>query len=71
MKTFEVVLTKSYIVRIQAEDENKAMEFSEFFTNDIQNVSSFEDEINNNFKIEEIDCKINEAIEVKALYENN
>jgi hypothetical protein len=71
MKTFEVVLTKSYIVKIQAEDENKAKEFSEFFTNDIQNVSSFQDEIDNNFKIEEIDCKINEAMEVKELYENN
>jgi len=71
MKTFEVVLTKSYIVKIQAEDENKAKEFSEFFTNDIQNVSSFQDEIDNNFKIEEIDCKINEAMEVIELYENN
>ena len=71
MKTYKVVLTKSYIVKIKAEDENSAKEFSEFFTNDIQNISSVEDELKNNFKIEAIDCKINEAIDVKEDYENN
>ncbi len=71
MKTFEVVLSKSYIVKIQAEDELKAKEFSEFFTNDIQNISTIIDEINHGFKIENIDCKVNEAVEVNELYENN
>lgn len=71
MKTFEVILTKSYIVKIQAENELKAMEFSEFFTNDIQNISTNLDEIKHNFKMENIDCKVNEAIEVNELYENN
>ncbi len=36
MKTYEVVLTKSYIVKIKAEDEFKAKEYSEYFTNNIQ-----------------------------------
>jgi len=71
MKTFEVVLAKSYIVKIQAEDELKAKEFSEFFTNNIQNISTILDEIKHNFKIINIDCKVNEAIEVNELYENN
>ncbi len=69
MKTFEVLLTKSYIVRIRAEDEHKAKEYSEYFTSDIKNISSTEDELNYNFKIEEIDCKINQAIEANEAYE--
>jgi hypothetical protein len=71
MKTFEVVLTKSYIVKIHAKDEFKAKEYSEFFTNDIQNISTHSDENKYAFKIENIDCKVNEAIEVNELYENN
>jgi len=71
MKNYKVVLTKSYIVKIKAENKNSAKEFSEFYTNDIQNISSVEDELKNNFKIEDIDCKINEAIEVIEDYENN
>lgn len=42
MKTFEVILTKSYIVRIKAENEKKAKEYSELFTGDIQDVSSID-----------------------------
>ena len=64
MKTFEVVLSKSYLVKIQAEDTFKAKEYSEFFTGDIQNISTRLDERNHNFKIESIDCKMNEAIDV-------
>ena len=67
MKIFEVTLTKSYIVKIQAEDALKAKEFSEFFTNDVQNISNRLDEIEHNFKIESIDCKVNEAIQVNEL----
>jgi len=64
MKTYEVVLTKSYIVKIKAKDELQAREYSEFFTGDIQNISSDFDEKKYGFKIENIDCKINEAQEV-------
>ncbi len=71
MKTFEVLLTKSFSVLIQAEDKIKAQEFSEFFTSDVQNLASTEDERKYNFKIAEIECKFNEAIEVNELYENN
>ncbi len=71
MKTFEVTLLKSYIVKIQAENELNAKKYSEFFTNDIKNISTNFDEIIYNFKIENIDCKVNEAIEVNEIYENN
>lgn len=71
MKTYDVVLTKSYTVKIKAEDELKAKEFSEFFTDDIQNISTSFDEEKFNFIIENIDCKINEAFEVKEVAGND
>ena len=67
MKTFEVVLTKSYIVRIKAEDRNKAKVYSELFTGDIQDISSIDYRRKFNFEIEDIDCKINEVFEVQEL----
>ena len=67
MKTFEVILTKSYIVRIKAEDENKAKEFAELFTGDIRDISSVNDRKKFVFKIEDIDCKINESFEYKEI----
>lgn len=64
MKTFEVVLTKSYVVTIKAENKHLAKEYSELFTGDILDISSIKDKRDLNFKIEDIDCKINECIEV-------
>jgi hypothetical protein len=65
MKAFKVVLTKSYIVTIKAEDEEKAKRYSEFFTGDIQDISSIQHRKKFNFEIEEIDCKMNEAFDVE------
>jgi len=67
MKTFEVVLTKSYILKIQAEDKTKAKEFSQFFTSDIIDLSSEQDRDNGKFNIENIDCKVNEVFEVEEI----
>lgn len=67
MKTFEVILTKSYIVRIKAEDERKAKEYSELFTGDIQDISSIDYRKKFKFHIENIDCKVNEALEAKEI----
>ncbi len=64
MKTFEVVLTKSYVVTIKTESKQLAKEYSELFTGDIQDISSAEEKRNLSFKIEDIDCKINEGVEV-------
>lgn len=63
MKTFEIGLPKSYIVRVQAEDEEAAKASVEYFTGDIQNISTAEDEVKHNFKIENIDCTVNEAFD--------
>jgi hypothetical protein len=65
MKTFEVILTKSYIVRIKAENKKKAKEYSELFTSGIQDISSVNYRKKFNFKIEDIDCKTNQAFEAQ------
>ena len=64
-KIYEVVLTKSYIVRIKAENEKKAKEYSELFTGDIQDISSDNDRKEFNFEIEDIGCKLNETFEAE------
>lgn len=71
MNTYEVVLTKSYIVKIKALDKDSAKEFSQIFTSDIQNISTNSDETELNFKIEEIECKSNEVFEIIELNEKN
>jgi hypothetical protein len=67
MKTFEVILTKSYIVRIKVEDEDKVKEFTELFTGDIQDISSSDDRRKYGFEIEDINCKMNEAFEAREI----
>ncbi len=71
MKTFEVVLTKSYTVKIQAKNRESAKEFSLFYTGDIKDISTSEERKFHNFEIEEIDAKINEVFEIQEINENN
>ncbi|MEN3189596.1 MAG: hypothetical protein ABDK78_01585 [Atribacterota bacterium] len=65
IKTFEVILTKSYIMRIKAEDKDKAKIYSELFPGDIQDISSIDYRRKFNLEIEDIVCKINEVFEVQ------
>ena len=67
MKTFEVVLTKSYVVRVTAENQTDASQLVEFFTSDVQDISTENDRKNNNFAIQDIDCKVNETIECEEI----
>jgi len=67
VKTYEVVLTKSYIVTIKANNKEDAEEYSTLFTGDIQDISKIEDRRKLNFQIEEIDCKINETFGVEEI----
>lgn len=71
MKTFEVILTKSYIVKVKAENKNLAKEVAQTFTSDIKDLSTDIDKNNFNFEIEDIDCKINEVFEIEEVNENN
>lgn len=67
MRTFEVILTKSYLIKIKAENEDKAKEYAELFTGDINDISTEEYRKELTFEIENIDCKMNEAFEAKEL----
>jgi cytidylate kinase len=71
MKTFEVLLTKSYIVEITAKDRQSAKEFSQVFTGDINDLSNEQDREKFKFIIESIDCKQNEVFEVLEKDENS
>lgn len=67
MKTFEVILTKSYIVKIKAENEQQAKRYTEFFTGNIQDISRKEDRQKFRFEIKQIECTFNEAFESKEI----
>lgn len=67
MKTFRVVLTKSYLVNIQAKNEDEAKFFSEFFTGDIKDISKNADKLKFNFKILNIESVVNEVFECEEI----
>jgi len=71
MKTYNVVLTKSYIVKIKAENKNSAKEFAEIYTGDISDISTTKEQFEKRFEIENIDCKLNEVFEVSEVNEND
>jgi len=63
MKTFEVLLTKSYTVKIKALNEDEAKRNSEYFTGDIKDISNEDDRAKNNFNIKEIVCVQNDSFQ--------
>jgi hypothetical protein len=54
-KDFQVAITKSFLVSIDAEDETSALEFAEIFTSNIQDLSTKEDKVKYKFSIQEIE----------------
>jgi acetolactate synthase small subunit len=60
-------LTKSYIVKIKAENEDEAKGCAELFTGDVQDISSPDDRKTFKFQIEDIDCKVNDVFEVMEI----
>ena len=70
MKTYEVLLTKSYVVKIKAEDKYHAKEFSQVFTSDIANISHLKEE-KEIFEIEDIDCTSNKVFGIEEINEEN
>lgn len=63
MKTFQVSLAKTYTVNIVAENEEKAKRIAEFYTGDIQDISTENERLSKNFSITEIECQTNDAID--------
>ena len=67
MKTYQVVLTKSYTVTVKADTEQQAKHVAEFYTGDIEDISRIQDRKKYKFAIEKIDCKMNEGMEVQKV----
>ncbi len=65
MKTYQVVLVKSYAVTVKANTKQQAKCVAEFYTGDIKDISTAEDRKKYRFSIEEIDCRMNEGLKVE------
>ena len=64
MKNYKVLLTRSYIVTIYAEDIDQAKSYSEFYLGDFPDLSKPKDRKNQKFKIKEIEMALNEATNI-------
>ncbi len=62
MKTFEVLLTRSYIVEIDAKDKRDALFNAEFFIGGEKDVSNERERAERGFRINEIEMTLNDAI---------
>ena len=67
MKKFKVLLTRDYIVEINAENENDAKECVEFFVSGGLDASTKIDQEKYNFAIERIKPITNHAFEVEEI----
>jgi hypothetical protein len=67
MKTFQVSLAKTYTVVIIAQDEEQAKRLVEFYTNDIQDISTEKERLAENFSIKEIECQTNDSIDCSEI----
>lgn len=64
MKTYKIALTRTYLVSIKAETEEKAKRFSEFYLGDCPDLSNKEEQLEKNFSVEDIEMVYNEAEEI-------
>ena len=67
MKTYQVVLTKSYTVTIKAGSKQQARHVAEFYTDDIKDISIIKDREKHKFSIEEIECGMNESLRAEEM----
>jgi hypothetical protein len=70
MKTYQVVLAKSYLVTVRAKTKKQAQRVCEFYTNNTQDISTKENREKEKFLIKNIECTMNETFdccEIKQL----
>ena len=65
MKKYTVMLSRCYLVSVDAEDEEKAMRSAEFFLGNFEDDSTEEDRLKYNFRIGDIEMTVNDAIGVE------
>jgi len=67
MKTYQVVLTKSYLVTVCAKIKEQARRVCEFYTSDIHDISTRENREKEKFLIEKIKCTVNETFDCREI----
>ena len=70
MKTYQVILTKSFTVTVKAGNAQKAKRIVEFYTDDIKDISAHKDRKSLIFLIEKIECEMNESLEAEEMKED-
>jgi len=65
MKSYKVSLHRDYLVNIDADSEEEAIQFAEFFISGEKETSTPKDRIQHNFRINEIEMVTNEGFEIK------
>ena len=64
MKTFKIALTRTYLVTVKAESEDRAKQFSEYYLGDCPDLSDEKEQREKGFSIEDIEMVYNEADEI-------
>ena len=67
MKTYQVVLTKSYLVTVSTQTKEQARKVCEFYTNDVRDISTIENREKEKFMIENIRCAVNETFDCREI----
>ena len=67
MRKYRVLLSRTYIVDIQAKNEEEACRNVEYYLGDCEDLSTENDRKRDNFLIEKIEPAINEAFEVEEV----
>ncbi len=52
---------------VKGDDTQKAKGFAEFYTSNVEDISTKEDRKKDNFSIDKIECKINESLEAEEI----
>ncbi len=71
MKTYKVALTRTYLVSIKADTEEKAKRFSEFYLGDCPNLSNKKEQLEKKFSIGDVEMVYNEANEIIYVIDQN
>jgi hypothetical protein len=67
MKTYKVLLTRSYIVSIDAKNKEDALFFSEFYIGGERDLSNDKEKKSKKFKINDIEMTVNDACEAEVV----
>lgn len=64
MKKYRVVLSRGFLVSIEAESKEKAARFAEFYLGDCKDCSTKDERDSRKFSIGDVEMTVNDALEV-------